>query len=149
MDTRRQTRKLTDTTDHTIPHIGYTSLCHLHEGLLRAGSTVMLVTNAVCCCWQSFMVVDAILERNPEVSFKSPIDMDRVSHCCLVHIIPKSRVVSDSTDAYISRSRLFCYNSVLNACLYFYFISHHWFIFFIHFCCLLFPCLTGKFQFQF
>jgi len=28
---------------------------------------------------QSFMVVDAILERNPEVSFKSSIDMDRVS----------------------------------------------------------------------
>ena len=25
------------------------------------------------------MVVDAILERNPEVSFKSSIDMDRVS----------------------------------------------------------------------
>ena len=25
------------------------------------------------------MVVDAILERNPEVSFKSAIDMDRVS----------------------------------------------------------------------
>jgi len=27
------------------------------------------------------MVVDAILERNPEVAFKSAIDMDRVS-CC-------------------------------------------------------------------
>ena len=27
------------------------------------------------------MVVDAILERNPEVAFKSAIDMDRVSYC--------------------------------------------------------------------
>ena len=38
-------------------------------------------------------MVDAILERNPEVAFKSPIDMDRVSHCCLVHLEAQSCVV--------------------------------------------------------
>ena len=42
-----------------------------------------LVICSICVAfWQSFMVVDAILERNPEVSFRSSIDMDRVSHCC-------------------------------------------------------------------
>jgi len=54
--------------------------------------SVRLSVEVRSCCvvlwWQSFMVVDAILERNPEVSFKSAIDMDRVSytsHICTVH----------------------------------------------------------------
>jgi len=32
-------------------------------------------------------VVDAILERNPEVSFKSSIDMDRVSHLYITRYV--------------------------------------------------------------
>ena len=56
---------------------------------------VFLLSNAFCTTvavdvMQAFMIVDAILERNPEVSFKTAVDMDRV---CLLHRVSISDVI--------------------------------------------------------
>lgn len=57
--------------------------------LLPLVTFVCLNAQLIIQLFQSFMVVSTILERNPELSFKKPVEMDKVKVICLnsVHFV--------------------------------------------------------------